>query len=116
MEKAEKKQSRKMPISVGILLRPDKLRSGHVMVAADLWRKTEEVEGLFTNCTIKYSDNSFNSHVFIRRNLITYICSSLSSNTLLLETETMNRMRSDLKRKSGLPLKILLDTEARVKV
>lgn len=28
----------------------------------------------------------------------------------------MNHMRSDLKKKSGLPLKILLDTEAQVKI
>ncbi|KAK9079846.1 hypothetical protein SSX86_001519 [Deinandra increscens subsp. villosa] len=43
---------------------------------------------------------------------ITIIRSSLSSNSLLLETETVNRMRSDLKKKSGLRLKMLLDAQA----
>ncbi|KAL7608240.1 hypothetical protein Lser_V15G10432 [Lactuca serriola] len=49
-------------------------------------------------------------------NNITIIRSSLSSNSQLLETETVNRMRSDLKKKSGLPLKLLLDTKVRVKI
>ncbi|KAI3692583.1 hypothetical protein L6452_32401 [Arctium lappa] len=49
-------------------------------------------------------------------NNITIIRSSLYSNSLLLETTTVNQIRSDLKKKSGLPLKIFLDTEARVRI
>ncbi|KAJ9537394.1 hypothetical protein OSB04_030127 [Centaurea solstitialis] len=50
-------------------------------------------------------------------NNITVIRSSLYSNSLLLETTTVNQIRSDLKKKKyGMPLKILLDTEARVKI
>ncbi|CAH1437221.1 unnamed protein product [Lactuca virosa] len=49
-------------------------------------------------------------------NNITIIHSSFSINSLLLETETVNQMRSDLKKKSGLPLKLLLDTKVRVKI
>ncbi|KAL8216541.1 hypothetical protein R6Q57_023378 [Mikania cordata] len=59
-----------------------------------------------------YFGNSFTSNP----NNITIIRSSLRSSSLLLETETVNRIRSDLKKKSGLPLKILLDSEAVMKV
>ncbi|KAL4570320.1 hypothetical protein LXL04_025972 [Taraxacum kok-saghyz] len=62
------------------------------------------------------ASGNFASSIVSSPNNITIIRSSLSSNSLLLETETVNRMRSDLKKKSGLPLKILLDTEARVKI
>ncbi|KAD1118219.1 hypothetical protein E3N88_43269 [Mikania micrantha] len=44
------------------------------------------------------------------------IRSSLIGNSLLLETETVNRIRSELKKNLGLPLKILLDFEAVMKV
>ncbi|CAH1451693.1 unnamed protein product [Lactuca virosa] len=56
--------------------------------------------------------NSFTSSP----NNITIIRSAISSTSLLLETETVDRMRSDLKKKSGLPLKILLDTQATMKI
>ncbi|KAI3687352.1 hypothetical protein L1987_81047 [Smallanthus sonchifolius] len=49
-------------------------------------------------------------------NNITIIRSSLSSKSLLLETETVNRIRSDLKKKLGLRLKIVLDTRVVMKV
>lgn len=66
--------------------------------------ETQVANGYFANSIVSNPNN------------ITIIRSSLSSNSLLLETETVNRMRSDLKKKSGLPLTILLDTEARVKI
>ncbi|XP_076889866.1 NDR1/HIN1-like protein 1 [Bidens hawaiensis] len=48
-------------------------------------------------------------------NNITIIHSPLHITNLLLEPETVNKFRSDLKKKSGLPLTLVLDTEARVK-
>ncbi|KAI3707216.1 hypothetical protein L6452_25535 [Arctium lappa] len=62
------------------------------------------------------ANGSFGNSFTSNPNNITILRSSLSSNSLLLETETVNQMRSDLKRKSGLPLKILLDTEATMKI
>ncbi|KAI3787196.1 hypothetical protein L1987_41510 [Smallanthus sonchifolius] len=59
---------------------------------------------------------SFQNPFISKPNNITIIHSSLHANSLLLETETFNKMTSDLKKKSGLPLKLLLDTEARVKI
>ncbi|XP_071730367.1 NDR1/HIN1-like protein 13 [Rutidosis leptorrhynchoides] len=49
-------------------------------------------------------------------NNITIIRSALYSSSMLLDTTTVNQIRSDLKKKSGLRLKIILDTEARVKI
>lgn len=62
------------------------------------------------------ANGSFANPFVSNPNNITIIRSSLYSNSLLLEPETVNHMRSDLKKKSGLPLKILLDTEAQVKI
>ncbi|KVH95082.1 NDR1/HIN1-like protein 13 [Cynara cardunculus var. scolymus] len=62
------------------------------------------------------ANGSFANPFVSNPNNITIIRSSLYSNSLLLDTETVNHMRSDLKKKSGLPLKILLDTEAQVKI
>ncbi|KVH91421.1 NDR1/HIN1-like protein 26 [Cynara cardunculus var. scolymus] len=62
------------------------------------------------------ANGSFPDSFASNPNNITVIRSSLYSNSLLLETTTVNQIRSDLKKKSGLPLKILLDTEARVKI
>nr|XP_043630813.1 NDR1/HIN1-like protein 1 [Erigeron canadensis] len=56
--------------------------------------------------------NSFTSDP----NNITIIRASLFSTSLLLETSTSRQISSDLKKKSGLSLKITLDTEARVKI
>ncbi|KAK1408643.1 hypothetical protein QVD17_40605 [Tagetes erecta] len=49
-------------------------------------------------------------------NNITVIRSLLQANHVPLETETGNMIRSDLKKKIGLRLKLVIDTEARVKV
>ncbi|XP_076900968.1 NDR1/HIN1-like protein 13 [Bidens hawaiensis] len=49
-------------------------------------------------------------------NNITIIHTPLHTTSLLLEPETANKFRSDLKKKSGLPLTLVVDTEARVKV
>ncbi|KAI3522415.1 hypothetical protein L1887_00164 [Cichorium endivia] len=62
------------------------------------------------------ANGSFRNSFTSVPNNITVIRSSLSSTSLLLETETVNQMRSDLRKKSGLPLKILLDTQATMKV
>ncbi|KAK9076105.1 hypothetical protein SSX86_004438 [Deinandra increscens subsp. villosa] len=60
---------------------------------------------------------NFPNSIISTPNNISIIHSSLHATSLILETETVNRIRSDLKRKkSGMPLKILLDTEARVKI
>ncbi|KAI3728134.1 hypothetical protein L6452_16764 [Arctium lappa] len=62
------------------------------------------------------ANGSFANSIVSNPNNITIIRSSLYSNSMLLDTEMVNHMRSDLKKKSGLPLKILLDTEAQVKI
>lgn len=49
-------------------------------------------------------------------NNITIVKSTLTSNLLLLESETVNKIKADLKTKSGLKLKIVLESEVRVKV
>ncbi|KAM0046417.1 hypothetical protein Hdeb2414_s0009g00315991 [Helianthus debilis subsp. tardiflorus] len=59
-----------------------------------------------------YFNNSFTSVA----NNITIIRSSLRSDAVLLETEAVNRIRLDMKKKMGLQLKLLLDTHAIVKV
>ncbi|CAI9265841.1 unnamed protein product [Lactuca saligna] len=70
-----------------------------------LSEETQIANGSFTNSLVSNPNN------------ITIIRSSLYSSSLLLETTIVNQIKSDLKKKkSGLPLKILLDTEARVKI
>ncbi|KAJ0770325.1 hypothetical protein HanPI659440_Chr07g0256021 [Helianthus annuus] len=59
-----------------------------------------------------YFNNSFTSVA----NNITIIRFSLRSDAVLLETEAVNRIRMDMKKKLGLRLKLLLDTHAIVKV
>ncbi|KAK1436044.1 hypothetical protein QVD17_01819 [Tagetes erecta] len=65
--------------------------------------ETEIANGLFGTSFVSDPNN------------ITIIRSSLSSNALLLETEAVKRIRSDLKRRAGLMLKVLLDTQTIVK-
>ncbi|KAL4592603.1 hypothetical protein LXL04_005604 [Taraxacum kok-saghyz] len=62
------------------------------------------------------ANGSFGNAFISNPNNITIIRSSLSTTSLLLDTEIVDRMRSDLKKKSGLPLKILLDTKATMKI
>ncbi|PWA49992.1 Late embryogenesis abundant protein, LEA-14 [Artemisia annua] len=62
------------------------------------------------------ANGTFNVPLETGPNNITIIRSALNSNAQLLEMSTVNLVRSDLKKKSGLKLKVLLDTEARVKV
>ncbi|KAL8208312.1 hypothetical protein R6Q57_007724 [Mikania cordata] len=59
---------------------------------------------------------SYSNPFVSKPNNISIIHSSLNSNSLIMEAEIVNKMRSDLKKKTGLPLKVLLDTEARVKI
>lgn len=62
------------------------------------------------------ANGTFNVPLETGPNNITIIRSALGSNAQLLELSTVELIRSDLKKKSGLKMKVLLDTEARVKV
>ncbi|XP_076938017.1 NDR1/HIN1-like protein 10 [Bidens hawaiensis] len=62
------------------------------------------------------SKGTYPNPITSKPNNITIIHSPLHIANLLLEPETVNKFRSDLKKKSGLPLTLVLDTEARVKV
>lgn len=76
----------------------------HPFAISCLSHETEIASGLYGNSFVSYPNN------------ITIVRSLLSSNALLLETDAVNRIRSGLKRRLGLKLKVLLDTQAIVKV
>ncbi|KAM0026906.1 putative Late embryogenesis abundant protein, LEA_2 subgroup [Helianthus debilis subsp. tardiflorus] len=62
------------------------------------------------------ANGSFPNSLTIKPNNITIIHSQLYTTSLLLDPEIVTKIRSDLKKKSGMPLKLLLDTEVRVKI
>ncbi|GKB18121.1 NDR1/HIN1-like protein 6 [Tanacetum coccineum] len=62
------------------------------------------------------ADGKFSTPFVSSPNNITIVKSTLTSNLLLLESETVNKIKADLKTKSGLKLKIVLDSDVRVKV
>ncbi|KAL8195790.1 hypothetical protein R6Q57_025543 [Mikania cordata] len=62
------------------------------------------------------ANGSFTDSIVSGPNNITIIRSRLYSTSLLLDSTTVSQIRSDLKKKYGMRLKILLDTEARVKI
>ncbi|KAF5799773.1 hypothetical protein HanXRQr2_Chr07g0308371 [Helianthus annuus] len=62
------------------------------------------------------ANGSFPNSLTIKPNNITIIHSQLYTTSLLLDPESVTKIRSDLKKKSRLSLKLLLDTEFRVKI
>nr|XP_043607173.1 NDR1/HIN1-like protein 6 [Erigeron canadensis] len=66
--------------------------------------------------SVLFANGSFKSPFVSKPDNITIIHSTLYGNSVLMDTEVVNKIRSDLKKKSGVPLKIVLDSEARVKI
>ncbi|KAM0006155.1 hypothetical protein Hdeb2414_s0182g00825781 [Helianthus debilis subsp. tardiflorus] len=62
------------------------------------------------------ANGSLPNYLTIKPNNITIIHSQLYTTSLLLDPETVTKIRSDLKKKSRLSLKLLLDTEFRVNI
>ncbi|XP_071703700.1 NDR1/HIN1-like protein 1 [Rutidosis leptorrhynchoides] len=62
------------------------------------------------------ANGSFRNPFISNPNNVSIHRSTLYGNSVFIETENLNKIKSDLKKKSGLPLKIILDTDLRVKI
>ncbi|XP_071693985.1 NDR1/HIN1-like protein 6 [Rutidosis leptorrhynchoides] len=62
------------------------------------------------------ANGSFRNPFISNPNNVSVHRSTLYGNLVFIETENLNKIKSDLKKKSGLPLKIILDTDMRVKI
>ncbi|KAK1367899.1 Late embryogenesis abundant protein, LEA-14 [Heracleum sosnowskyi] len=67
-----------------------------------------------TSSEVELGQGSFKSFTSNPKN-ITYIHTPLHTTSQVLDADSVTSLRSDLKKKSGLPLKILLDTKVVVK-
>lgn len=68
-----------------------------------------------TNHQVQIANGSFQSFTSNPNN-ITIVHSQLYSSSLVLDADSATTLRSDLKKKTRLPLKILLDTQVRVRM
>lgn len=69
----------------------------------------------FSSNQVQIAIGSFPSFTSNPKN-VTYLHSSLYSSSQVLDADSVTSLRSDLKKKTGLPLKIFLDTQVIVKV
>ncbi|WOG85581.1 hypothetical protein DCAR_0104772 [Daucus carota subsp. sativus] len=67
-----------------------------------------------TTSEVQIGQSSFTNFTSSPKN-ITYIHTSLRSTSQVLDADSVASLRSDLKKKSGLPLKVLLDTKVVIK-